>query len=141
MLLLIWEFFLFLLFSHINTVFTKHISWLLKSLLKGVCQKIFDLHFFHDLNPFGFLINRPKYFQISFRFRWDIRSQSLKNSTPRCAWHRGVKIFCLANKKNFFQFFSLMIYMFIPKRISPYCPFKSIQRLTRISICNLHQSA
>ena len=41
--------------------------------LKGVCHEIFDLHFFHDLNPSRPLINRLKYFRIRFRFRQDIR--------------------------------------------------------------------
>ena len=57
--------------------------------LKGVCHNIFDLHFLHDLNPSGPLINRLKYFLIQFRFRRDIRShhktQSSKNSTLGCA--------------------------------------------------------
>ena len=54
--------------------------------------------------------------------------------TPGCAWHRGVKILGLAIQKNFLQMFSFMIDVFTPKRISPDCPFKSNQRLTRISI-------
>ena len=44
--------------------------------LKGVCHEIFDLHFFHDLNPSRPLMNRLKYFRILFQFRQDIRSQS-----------------------------------------------------------------
>ena len=40
--------------------------------LKGMCHDIFDLHFFHDSNPSGPLINRIKYFPIRFRFRRDI---------------------------------------------------------------------
>ena len=36
--------------------------------LKGVCYGIFELHFFHDLNPSRPLINMLKYFRIQFRF-------------------------------------------------------------------------
>ena len=75
-------------------------------------HKIFDLHFFHVSNPFGLLINRPKYFRIRFKFRLDIRSQSLKNSTLRCAWYSGAQILGLAIKKKFLHIFSFMIDMF-----------------------------
>ena len=40
--------------------------------LKGVCHEIFELHFFHDANPSGPLINKLKYFQIWYQFRRDI---------------------------------------------------------------------
>ena len=73
--------------------------------LKGVCHEIFDIHFFHDSNPSRPLINRLKYFRIRFRFRRDIRSQSSKKSTPRCASHHGVKILVLAIPKIFFKSF------------------------------------
>ena len=87
--------------------------WVLLRQLKGVCHEIFDLYFFDDSNLSGPLINRLVYFRIWFRFRQDIRSQSLKNSTPQCAWHRGVKIFGSVNQINFLQIFSFMIYAFI----------------------------
>ena len=70
--------------------------------LKGVCHEIFYLHFFHDSNPSRPMIYRLKHFRIRFRFRWDIRSQSSKNSTSRCAWHSRVKIIGLANLNFFF---------------------------------------
>ena len=38
------------------------------------------LFLFHDSNPSGPLINRPKCFRIIFRFRWDIQSQSCLHS-------------------------------------------------------------
>ena len=82
--------------------------------------------FFHDSNPPGPLLNRLKHFLT--------RSQSSKNSTPRCAWHREVKILGLAKQNLFLQIFSFMIDMFTPKRISPDCLFKNNQRLTKISI-------
>ena len=41
--------------------------------LKGVCHEIFDLHFFHDMNPSGPLINRLKYFRIWFQFHRNIQ--------------------------------------------------------------------
>ena len=42
---------------------------------------------------------RLKYFWIQFQFRRDIRSQSLKNSTLQCAWHREVKVLGFANQR------------------------------------------
>ena len=90
--------------------------------------------FFHDSNPPELVINRLKYFRIKFRFPQEIRSQNSKNSTPWCAWHRGVKILGLANQNFFLHNFSFMIDVFTPKRISPDCPFKRNQRLTKISI-------
>ena len=94
------------------------------------CVTRFSTSFFwHDLNPSGPLIDRLKYFQILFWFHWNIRSQSLKNSTSWCAWHQGVKIL------SFFKsFLSWYMYIFTPKRISPDCPFKSNQRLSKILI-------
>ena len=77
--------------------------------LKGVCHMIFDLHFFHDLNPSSPLINRLKYFRIRFRFFRDIRSQSSKKSTLRCASHCGVKILVLAIQIFVLQIFTYMI--------------------------------
>ena len=73
--------------------------------LKGVCHKIFDLHFFHDSNPSRPLMKRLKYLRIRFWFRRDIRSQNSKNLTPQCAAHRGVKILGLDNQKNVLQIF------------------------------------
>ena len=80
---------------------------------------------FHVSNTSGPLINRLKYFQIWFQFRRDIRSQSLKNSTPRCAWHHGVKILGLANKKKFLILFSFTIDVFTPKFFLLIVPFKA----------------
>ena len=54
--------------------------------------------FFHYLNPSRLLINRLKYFGIRFQFSQDIRSQSSKNATPGCAWHREVKTLGLSSK-------------------------------------------
>ena len=94
------------------------------------CVTRFSTSFFwHDLNPSGPLIDRLKYFQILFWFHWNIRSQSLKNSTSWCAWHQGVKIL------SFFKsFLSWYMYIFTPKRIYPDCPFKNNQRLSKILI-------
>ena len=99
--------------------------WPLMNGLKGVCHEIFHLYFCSDSNPSGPLINRVKYFRIRSWFRRDIRLQSSK-----CE----VKMLGLANKKMFLQIFSFMIGVFTPKRISPDCPFKSNQRLTKILI-------
>ena len=95
--------------------------------LKEVCHEIFDAYIFHDLNPSRPLINRLKYFRIRFQFRRDIWSQISKNLTQQCA-----------SKIIFFiKFFSLLIDVFTPKSISPDCPFKSNQRLKKISILTL----
>ena len=105
------------------------------------CVTRFSTSFFwHDLNPSGPLIDRLKYFQILFWFHWNIRSQSLKNSTSWCAWHQGVKIL------SFFKsFLSWYMYIFTPKRIYPDCPFKNNQRLSKILIltprCDAHHRA
>ena len=68
----------------------------LVSALKRVRHKIFDLHFFHDSNPSGPLINRLKYFRIQFRFRPDIQIlKKLRGVHPtflRCAAHCGIKL-------------------------------------------------
>ena len=45
------------------------------------------ISFVHDLNPFGSLVNGPKYFRIQLRFRRDIR---IFLETPWYASHRGV---------------------------------------------------
>ena len=66
--------------------------------------------------------------------RYSIRSQKSKNWTLWWSWHRRVKILGLANKKMCLQFFAFMIDVFISKRISPDCPFKSNQKLTKILI-------
>ena len=71
--------------------------------LKGVCHKIFYLHFFHDSNTSRPLINRLKYFRILFGFRRDIRifnhhpaeSGSTvgfisRSQSPRCASHHRI---------------------------------------------------
>ena len=50
-----------------------------------------------------------KYFRIRFQFREDIRSQSSKKSTPRCAAPRGVKILVLEIQNFFLQILSYMI--------------------------------
>ena len=47
------------------------------------------------------------------------------------------QILGLANQNNFLQFFSLMIDVFTPIGVSPDCPFKSNQRLTKISFLTL----
>ena len=78
--------------------------------LKGVCHKIFELHFFHDSNPSGPLIKRVKYFRIRFQFSRDIQifkklcsvHHTVESSsvvciipwslTLRCASYRGVKL-------------------------------------------------
>ena len=74
--------------------------------LKGVCHKIFDIHFFHDSNPSRPLIKRLENFRIRFQFHRDIwifkklrgvhhtgESSDLKFFiTPRCASHRGVRL-------------------------------------------------
>ena len=80
-----------------------------EKIIKGVCHEIFDLHFFHDLNPSRPLINRLKYFRTRFRFHQDIQifkklrsvhptveSSSVVcipplSQAPSCASHHGVK--------------------------------------------------
>ena len=84
------------------------------STLKEVCHKIFNLHFFHDSNPSGPLINRVKYFQIQCWFCRDIKIFKTsrvklrgvhhtvesdfavyiipRSQTPRCASYRGVRL-------------------------------------------------
>ena len=59
--------------------------------LKGSVSRDFRLIFFFMIQTYlhGPLINRVKYFWIWSRL--DIWPQSSKNSTPRSAWHRGVK--------------------------------------------------
>ena len=128
----------------ISTIFSKNMCenfhssfFLLEAMLKGVCHEIFDLHFFHDSNTSRPLISRLKYLWIRFRFRQDIKSQSSQNLTLWCTCHRGIKILGLANQNIFLQIFSFMIDVFTPKRISPDCPFKNNQRLTKISILTL----
>ena len=53
--------------------------------------------------------------------------------------------FRLANQKNVLLMVSFMIDMFTPKKISPDCPLKSNQKLTKISIltlqCDAHRGA
>ena len=64
-----------------------------------MCHEIFDLHFVHDLNPSGPLINKLKYFRIRYRISRYI--QIFKSSTVciiqrsqalQYASHRGVKL-------------------------------------------------
>ena len=77
-----------------------------KCIIKGSVSRDFRPPVFsHDSNPSGPLINRLKYFRIQFQYRWDIKSQRLKNLTPRCASHGGVKILVIASQKNFFKSF------------------------------------
>ena len=103
--------------------------------LKGVCREIFDTHFFPWFDPIWALIIRLKYFLNTFGFRRDIWSRSSKNSTPWCAWHRRVKTLGSANQNFVLQIFSFVIDVFTPiERISPDCPFKRNQRLSKISI-------
>ena len=85
------------------------------------CVTRFSTSFFwHDLNPSGPLIDRLKYFQILFWFHWNIRSQSLKNSTSWCAWHQGVKIL------SFFKsFLSWYMYIFIRNGFILIVPLKA----------------
>ena len=46
--------------------FTAHLRVSLRVFsLKGMCHENVDLHFFHDSNPSGPLINRLKYFRLS----------------------------------------------------------------------------
>ena len=71
--------------------------------------------FCHDSNPSRPLMNSLKYFRIRFLFCRDTRSQSLKISTPQCAWHRGVKILGLVNPLFILQIFSFMIDVFTPQ--------------------------
>ena len=58
--------------------------------LKGVCHEIFDLHLFHDSNPYRPLMSRLKYFRIRFQFR-DIRIFK-KFCGVQCASYCGVKL-------------------------------------------------
>ena len=69
-----------------------HLNRKTRRLLKRVCHEIFDHQFFHDLNPFGSMINKLKYFRIWFRFCRDIQSQNSKNFTPQCASHSRVRL-------------------------------------------------
>ena len=57
--------------------------------LKGVCNEIFYLHFFHDSNPSRSLINRLKYFRIWLQFRQDIL---ILKKALLCASHHGVEL-------------------------------------------------
>ena len=91
------------------TVYNVHTLYSTRFWLKGVCHEIFDLQFFSWFEPIWAPDKQAKYFRIRFWFRRDIRSQSSKKSTPRCATHRGVKILGLDNQPNFLQLFSYMI--------------------------------
>ena len=71
---------------YVMIVWKFHLNPKTRRLLKRVCHEIFDHQFFHDLNPFGSMINKLKYFRIWFRFCRDIQSQNSKNFTPQCAW-------------------------------------------------------
>ena len=59
-----------------NKIFLRNKIVAIFCFLTGVCHEIFYIHFFHDSNPSGSLINRLKHFRICFRFRRDIWSQS-----------------------------------------------------------------
>ena len=97
-------------------------------------NKIFDLHFFHDMNPSRPLINKHKYFRIQFRYSVT-KFENFDSSVCMTPWSQNFKF----SKSTFYTFilFSLMIDVFAPKRISPDCPFKSNWRLTNISILTL----
>ena len=98
----------------------------LSNWVKGVCHEIFDLHFFHDLTPFGPLIKQAKVFSnsVSVSPRYSITKWS-----PWCAAHRWEKnIFCILH------IFSFMIDVFTPKRIPPDCPFKGDKRRFRFHL-------
>ena len=102
--------------------------------IKGSVSQDFRPQFISWFKPIWAPDKQVKYFRIVFRFRRDIRSQSLKNSTLQCAWHHVVKILGLENQNIFLQIFSFLIDVFTPKRISPDCPFKSNQRPATFSI-------
>ena len=86
-----------------------------KSPLRGVCHEIFDLQFFHYLNPFG-----PDKQANVFLNLVSISSRYLITKlSPQCA--------------NL-QIFSFMIDVFTHKRISPDCLFKSNYREVKILI-------
>ena len=87
-----------------------------------MCHEIFDLQFFHDLNPSGPLINRLKYFPIRFRFSRDI--QILKSSAvcctprsqaPQCASH------CRVNLPGVHHTAELSDEQFSPRSQTPQC--------------------
>ena len=86
--------------------------------LKGSVSQDFRPPIFHDSDPTMPLINRLMCFRTRFRFRRDIRSQSLKNLTPPCAWPRS-QIFRLSKSKIVLIIFSFMLDVLTPKRISP----------------------
>ena len=64
------------------------------AIVKGSVSQDFRLPFFHYSIPSRPLIIRLYKIRkkIRFWFGGDIWSQSSKSSTPRCAWHCGVKI-------------------------------------------------
>ena len=92
------------------TPWSRNFRTLWSNISRECVTRISTSIFFLDSNRSRPLINRPKYFRVMFRFRRNIRSQSSKISTPRCAWHRRV---------NF------MIDVFTPESISPDCSFKA----------------
>ena len=97
----------------------------------------FGLHFFHDSNLSGPLINRLKFFRIGFEFA-EIFDYKVRNIQLRSVHDTAESTFFgLANKIFFLKIFSFMIDVVTPKRISLDCPFKSNQRLTKISILTL----
>ena len=49
--------------------------WVKFVILKRQCHEIFYLYFFHELNPFGSLINRLKLFHWKIRFHEDIHEK------------------------------------------------------------------
>ena len=65
---------------------------MLRSFEKNACPTLVTRfstsRFFHDSNPSGPLINRPKYFRIQLRFCQDIQIFKI----PRCAAYGGVKL-------------------------------------------------
>ena len=72
------------------------------------------------------------------------RSQALRCAFAVCMTPRS-QHFRLSKSNNVLQIFSFMIDVFAFKRISPACPFKSNQRLAKISIltpqCDAHRGA
>ena len=85
-----------------------HFVWMILNIwlsLKGVCQEIFNLYYFHDSTPPERLINRLKYFLIWFQFGRGIHSVV----SPMCAAHSGDQKFFFVNQHFILRIFSFMI--------------------------------
>ena len=82
-----------------------------------MCHEIFNLQFFSWFEPIWAPDIQAKIFSNSVSISRDIRSQSLKNLTKRCASHRGVKILVYAIPKKGLQIFSYIIeYCSLPQK-------------------------